>query len=61
MKTRHTATVDFYFYLDEGQNAIDEANRIAKQLSTEGDRQEKVLEIHKTPFASLKAEKVYGV
>jgi hypothetical protein len=55
---RYTTIVDFYIYAENDDEAKEEAKRFAKQIDTKMDNKCKVLELHYTPFGSIKNRKI---
>jgi hypothetical protein len=50
--------MDFYINSESDKEAIIQANKIAKKQRDKFDNHSKVLEVHRTPFASLNVEKL---
>jgi len=56
---RYTVKIDFYIYEDSDEAAIKKALEIAKKQRDEKDDQCRLLEVVKTPFASLTSKTIY--
>ena len=58
MNKRYTLTVDMYIYANDDEDAKRKATKFAEHQRYLYDNQCNVLELHRTPFASMVAEKV---
>lgn len=58
-ETRYTVTLDSYLYARNDREAMVKAAKVAEFLRTLDDNQAQVLELHKTPFASLDCKLVH--
>jgi hypothetical protein len=55
---RYAVTIDLYVYADSDQDAIKQADDIAKQMDLDNDNKASVQSIHEQSFGQLTSRKV---
>ncbi len=55
---RYTATIEIYLYAKSNELALQESNRIAKELDDKYDNKAATSSLFLTPFASMEKQKI---
>ena len=58
MKKRYVAVIDFYINADNDNQALKEAEKIARALDVKFDNKASVIELYEQPFGTMSNRKI---